>query len=300
MTKWIALLLLLCIPAATLLAATRMAPEPIDFPACAELPASPGQEKLVRLGIAWPGDAALVRHVAKLGQSQGNLIACKESWSSILPSIAPWSKIGELERYYGYAAYGLGLIVTLLLLAGFTPQHWGKQPTALGLLGIGLGAGIAGIVVINVANRMALPQHFLYGNIVSIQHGLDEPEWADVADVREFDRLMAAKGLNHVSAPARENVAPKDKENSTGAVPPDNAAPTEAPSAEEQSAQATSVYRTHQPLNLRDAPGVDGKLIALLPRDTKVAIFGERRGDWWQVRTADNQEGWVSSLWLRR
>jgi curli biogenesis system outer membrane secretion channel CsgG len=45
--------------------------------------------------------------------------------------------------------------------------------------------------------------------------------------------------------------------------------------------------------NLRDTPGVQGKVIASLPEGTKLAINGEEK-DWYQIQTEDGKIGWIS------
>lgn len=45
--------------------------------------------------------------------------------------------------------------------------------------------------------------------------------------------------------------------------------------------------------NLRDAPGVQGKVIGSLPEGTKLAINGEDK-DWYQIQTEDGKTGWIS------
>jgi len=45
--------------------------------------------------------------------------------------------------------------------------------------------------------------------------------------------------------------------------------------------------------NLRDAPGVQGKVIGSLTEGTKLAINGEDK-DWYQIQTEDGKTGWIS------
>jgi len=74
------------------------------------------------------------------------------------------------------------------------------------------------------------------------------------------------------------------------------AAPSAAP-------VAGARYRTHDALNLRAATGTDAPRLAVVPAGSRVVATGERQGDWWQVRAevdGRQQQGWASSLWLRR
>jgi uncharacterized protein YgiM (DUF1202 family) len=60
-------------------------------------------------------------------------------------------------------------------------------------------------------------------------------------------------------------------------------------------------YFVFEDLNVREAPGVGARRVALVPAGATVTTTGAREGDWWQVRTSvSKQAGWVSSLWLRR
>lgn len=59
------------------------------------------------------------------------------------------------------------------------------------------------------------------------------------------------------------------------------------------------LYRVRQHLSVREAPGVDGKRIAIFLAGSTVTALGDKDGDWWKIRQGTT-EGWVSSLWLRR
>lgn len=66
-------------------------------------------------------------------------------------------------------------------------------------------------------------------------------------------------------------------------------------------APAGQDYFVFEDLNLREAPGVGARRVALVPAGATVTTTGAREGDWWQVRTSVSaRAGWVSSLWLRR
>lgn len=62
-------------------------------------------------------------------------------------------------------------------------------------------------------------------------------------------------------------------------------------------------YRAWDHLNLRSSVGVGARRLAVLPAGTRVTASGRHHGDWWEV-SADvdgrRQDGWASSLWLRR
>lgn len=62
-------------------------------------------------------------------------------------------------------------------------------------------------------------------------------------------------------------------------------------------------YRAWDHLNLRANVGVGARRLAVLPRGTQVTASGRHRGDWWEVSAVVDgrrQDGWASSLWLRR
>jgi hypothetical protein len=62
-------------------------------------------------------------------------------------------------------------------------------------------------------------------------------------------------------------------------------------------------YRVAYALNLRRAGGVHAPRVTVLPAGSLVVATGAVDGDWWQVRSATaeaREEGWASSLWLRR
>ncbi|MBQ5949904.1 SH3 domain-containing protein [Massilia sp. ST3] len=66
---------------------------------------------------------------------------------------------------------------------------------------------------------------------------------------------------------------------------------------------AGAAYRAHDALNLRAATGTDARRLAVVPAGSRVVATGRREGDWWQVSAQVDgvrQEGWASSLWLRR
>ena len=51
-------------------------------------------------------------------------------------------------------------------------------------------------------------------------------------------------------------------------------------------------------LNLRSKPGMDGAVLAQLPRDAKVQILAQA-GVWYQVKTAQGQQGYAHGDFLR-
>lgn len=62
-------------------------------------------------------------------------------------------------------------------------------------------------------------------------------------------------------------------------------------------------YRAWDHLNLRSDVGVGSQRLAVLPAGTRVTASGRHQGDWWEVSAlvdGRRQDGWASSLWLRR
>ncbi len=62
-------------------------------------------------------------------------------------------------------------------------------------------------------------------------------------------------------------------------------------------------YRAWDNLNLRSSVGVGSRRLAVLPAGTRVTASGRHQGDWWEVSAivaGQRQDGWASSLWLRR
>jgi hypothetical protein len=64
---------------------------------------------------------------------------------------------------------------------------------------------------------------------------------------------------------------------------------------------ANAHYRVVDDLNLRADRGVRAPRVRVLPKGTVVSATGATDGDWWRVRVdGSDEEGWASSLWLRR
>lgn len=62
-------------------------------------------------------------------------------------------------------------------------------------------------------------------------------------------------------------------------------------------------YRVRDDLNLRAAAGVNAPRLGIVPAGAQVTATGQFEGDWWRVTAqveGRRQEGWASSLWLRR
>ncbi len=49
--------------------------------------------------------------------------------------------------------------------------------------------------------------------------------------------------------------------------------------------------------NMRSGPGVSYTIVAVISAGSSIAL-SLRQGDWYEVRTADGQVGWMSSLVL--
>jgi len=89
-------------------------------------------------------------------------------------------------------------------------------------------------------------------------------------------------------------------------APGKQAAPTQAalaPGAPGQLPVASQRYRAWDNLNLRSSVGVGSRRLAVLPAGARVTASGRHQGDWWEVSAlvdGRRQDGWASSLWLRR
>ena len=80
-----------------------------------------------------------------------------------------------------------------------------------------------------------------------------------------------------------------------GSVDSDGAA-AERTTAPVTAAFDATLYVSASSLNLREAPGTDARVLASLPRNTRV-LAGERRGTWVYV-SAQGFVGWVSGDYL--
>ena len=66
----------------------------------------------------------------------------------------------------------------------------------------------------------------------------------------------------------------------------------EGPQAGLEGLLAEYAVTSESGLNLRDAPGMDGAVLAELPRGAGVYSYGEAQGGWLRVRTG-RLEGWM-------
>ena len=81
------------------------------------------------------------------------------------------------------------------------------------------------------------------------------------------------------------------------------AAAIAAPATHALAPVAGERYRVRDALNLRAAVGVNAPRLGVVPVGAQVTATGRRQGDWWQVSVeldGRRQQGWASSLWLRR
>jgi len=280
MKKWFAIVWLVL--HATLVWADN-ALDTLDLPACSELTTLPGQEATYRIGVAAGNEQALglMLHVATLGRLYDNVLVCQESWSAVLPALEPWSPVATPEHFYGWAIFALAVLLWFGALAVLTPTGWWRKPTLLGLAVMAGGAWVAGCLLLALGNGLRVPQKWFYGNVVSLQRGSAEVQWFEAADARALDRELARMGLTQQLV--------------TGGVTLGDLRP------QPPRASAGQTFRVGQTLHLREAAGIDARLLATLAASSRVEFLGQRQGDWWRVKTLpDGIQGWVSSLWLRQ
>ena len=256
---------------ASLLAEACLAAAPApDLPPC-ETKVGPAAPAL-SLGIVQPyAGPDTVRYATDLALRTPAIAVCEESWQDVLPRFTPWS--GHLEQGIGYLAFVIAFLVSVALLARFTPREKWRRTTLVGVLAVGSLTWV--LATLLLAGFQALGgQRLIYGTVVSLRQA-QQPvaEWLNVDGARELEAELAQRGLlaDLATAPPVEKTA---------------ATPGE--------------YRAFQRINLREGPGVDATRIAVLPRGERVQFDGEAQGDWWHIRAADGQIGWVSSIWLRR
>jgi uncharacterized protein YgiM (DUF1202 family) len=53
----------------------------------------------------------------------------------------------------------------------------------------------------------------------------------------------------------------------------------------------------HANANMRSGPGTNFTIIAVINAGSSIAL-NQRQGEWYAVRTANGQEGWISNLVL--
>jgi hypothetical protein len=281
-----ALMLLFSLNACTpVIAAGPDAPDVFDLLACNGLAAPVGPTQftaMTRIGLVSPNHAALTAYVAQMAAQRKDVVVCKQSWSAVLPLWTPRSKVATLEKYYGWGAFALALLLTLALASKLTPRHWWTRPTARGMLILGGGCWGGGVVLLLVLNmQLAWPQQYLYADVLSVQSGNAAPQWIEVDGVYGFTRWLAAHQRTGMAQSA--------------STLPLASAPAPAPTLGTR-------YRVHQALNLRQHAGTNSERVTTLRRGDSVHPTGRSDGDWWQVEARiDGQTsiGWVSSLWLR-
>jgi uncharacterized protein YraI len=104
-------------------------------------------------------------------------------------------------------------------------------------------------------------------------------------------------GLAAAPAPATPDPAP-----SLEPVAAPSAAPSPLPSPPTGAPAARATIGVEQGLNVRDLPGLDSTVIAVLPFGTPVAIVGESETvdgyTWVQIVTAADVQGWVVADFL--
>lgn len=281
----------------------------VDLPAC-EL-SSPGQRTGLSVGLVLPGASDhLLAYAARLTQSDPSLNICAESWASVLPRWVPWAS--ELERGHGWLLLVLAFVLVVTLLWRFTPRHWWQRTTLLGLLGVGAGTWLASVGLMAAFHGLG-GQGLLYDNVVSLRVPQQaSPLWLNLKGPRELEAQLAQLGLAPQLTPptAPKPLAAVPDATNTGA-PAGSSTTTPAPAAGPNvslaptgavanTLQPPGRYRVAHRLNLREGPGVQHRLQHTLPRGEVVEFDGQVQGDWWHLRTATGEQGWSSSLWLRR
>jgi len=263
-------------------AADRPPASAIDLPPCEV--SSPGMVEGLAVGIVQPHAAPdVLAFAARLAAVDPGLGVCSESWSAVVPRFVPWA--GALERGYGFAAFGLGFVLAVLLLWALTPRQWWQRMTALGLLTVAGLTWVLGVALLAGFHALG-GQRWVYGTVVSLRAPLQPvPAWHAVNGAREMEALLAQRGIDTTARAAPRTQAPAP------APAADPAAPARAPAG---------MYRAFHRLALRTAPGVQAERVAVLPRGAEVTYDGAAHGDWWRIKTADGKVGWASSLWLRR
>ena len=323
MKKWLMLLWLFC-------ALPAMAEvDYLDLPPCDSLLAVDGQ---YRLGIAQPmNNADLGARLVELGGFYKDLGTCRVEWRQILPRFTPWSPVPELEKYYGYGLFALALVVVSLLYS-LLPKSWRRQVTLLGILGVVSLTWLLGSGGLLLAQKLGLPQKYLYKEVMMLQDSESQPQWFEVAGVWDLDQKLMSMNLKPDEMTEYLHQRPEIAQaaDSTPAANPVAVQPTgehkiEAgqlmrevtvnntqtrlwvPSRELASRPNTldpvgQDFIVHRAANIRQRPGVQHPRLDISPlhRGTRVTVIGPVQGDWWKVRVSDSGvEGWMSSLWLR-
>jgi Bacterial SH3 domain len=258
----------------------------LDLPACERLTSD--DSAALELGIVQPGsDANSMHYLLTRVRAHNNITLCAESWNEILPL---WQPIApRLEKGIGWVVYLAAFLLVLLVAHYVLPrQHWAR-PTLVGLLTFAAAVwlvaagGLALFAMLNWQNQF-------YHTVLSIRSAQSGPlprplTWHEVRGARELQNMLAS--LGHLSPSGAHISATEAAANPSPIVP----VATPVPAGR---------YLTAQRVNFRVGPGIAAARQYILPRLTSVTFAGQRQNDWWQVRLADGQTGWVSSLWLRR
>lgn len=256
-----------------------LAADDFDLPVCEAM--APGGSINVALGIV---DSAaspeITGYAVRLARLSDHVSVCSESWSAVLPHWLPWS--GAVERGYGFGFFALGFLLAALVAWRFTPRTWWNKPTLAGLLllvSVTWGGGVVLMAIFHLAGG----QRLVYATLVSVRaSGESTPQWLNLHSARELELALEPYKLLE-SLPAAQQ-----------AVLSGNAALPQVQPLPEGS------YRVHQRLNLREKSGVDAPRQTVLAAGETVTFDGARENDWWRVKTASGQTGWVNSIWLRR
>lgn len=268
----------------------------VDLPPCEAY--VPGAFNGLSIGVVeGRGSSHVVDYVGSLTLSQPSLNVCAESWSSVLPRLAPWTAV--VERGHGWAAFALAFLVAVTILWFATPRVWWRRTTLLGILVVGTLTWGVGVTLLAGFHAVG-GQRLLYDTIVSLRLPQEAaPTWMDVGSARELEAIFARRNvLPVVASPeaGKSGLAPAESKESAIPVMAESVA---APRPTER-VPYPGPYRVAHPLNLREGPGVHYQRLTTLARGDEVLFNGAVQGDWWRVRAASGQTGWSSSLWLRR
>lgn len=246
-----------------------------DLPAC-EAGAGNGSSAL-SLGLVQPYAAPeVVEYAVNLARRGEAVSVCSESWSEVLPRSLPWAR--HLERGYGFALFGLALLVVAAVLTALVPRRKWRRTTLVGVLAVGALSWLGGVAALAAFHALS-GQRLVYGTVVSLRQPLQPVvEWLDVAGARELEAALSQRKLV-VALPVPVPVVAL------------GAPTTVMPNGE---------YRVFHRLNLRERPGVEAPRFAVLPVGEIVRFDGANQGDWWRVQSKTGQTGWASSIWLRR
>lgn len=248
----------------------------VDLPPCEAARSGAGQVPAV--GIVLPhGSPHVVQYLGELSLRQPQLDVCFETWQPVLPHW--WSPLPQaLGRAYPFGLYLLGFLVAVGALGMITPRSQWRRVTLVGVLTVGGLTWILGTAA-QAAFHALGGQRWAYDTVISLRDGAGKLEWLEVTGARELDALLAQRQM---LLPAPAPAAPE----------PVAATPV--------GQEPSGSYRVAHRLNLRTGPGTQHERLSTLPREAVVQFVGPREGDWWRLRAPNGQEGWASSLWLRR